>query len=80
MLSSVKIYYSFEKAWKKTLFEINVILTTQQAGNKTLLSSIRHGDIGICQADVSFTPSKSNIQTLIVDKCSKTLSMLFAFL
>ena len=28
-----------------TLVEIHAILTTQQAGNKTLLSSIRYGDI-----------------------------------
>ena len=58
-----------------TLVEIHVILTTQQAGNKTLLSSIRYGDISICQADFSFTPSTLIIQKLIVDKCNKTLSM-----
>ena len=45
-----------------------------------LLSSIRYGDLSICQADYSFAPSKSFIQTLIVDKCSKTIDMLFAFL
>ena len=78
-LSSVKIY-SFEKAWKRTLLEIHVILTTQQAGNKTLLSSIRYGDISICEDNFSFAPSKLIIQTLIVDKCSTTLSMLFALL
>ena len=64
---------------KRTLVEIHAILTTQQAG-KTLLSSIRYGDISIFQADFSFAPSKLIIQTLIVDKCSKTISMLFAVL
>ena len=63
-----------------TLVKIHAILTTQQAGNKTLLSSIRYGDISTFQADFSFSPSKLTIQTLIVDKCSKTISMLFAFL
>ena len=58
-----------------TLVEIHVILTTQQAGNKTLLSSIRYGGISICQADFSFTPSTLIIQKLIVDKSNKTLSM-----
>ena len=63
-----------------TLVEIHAILTTQQAGNKTLLSSICYGDISIFQADFSFAPLKLIIQTLIVDKCSKTISMLFALL
>ena len=62
------------------MVEIHVILTTQQAGSKTLLSSIRFGDLSICQADFSFAPSKLIIQTLIVDKCSKTLSVLLALL
>ena len=44
------------------------------------LSSIRYGDISIFQADFSFAPSKLIVQTLIVDKCSKTISMLFALL
>ena len=63
-----------------TLAEIYAILTTQKAGNKTLLSSIRYGDISIFQADFSFAPPKSIIQTLIVDKCNKTISLLFALL
>ena len=45
-----------------------------------LLSSIRYGDISICQADFSFAPLKLIIQTIIVDKCSKTIDMLFALL
>ena len=63
-----------------TLVEIYAILTTQKAGNKTLLSSIRFGDISIFQADFSFAPPKLIIQMLIVDKCSKTISLLFALL
>ena len=59
------------------MVEIHAILTTQQTGNKTLLSSIRYGDISIFQADFSFAPLKSIIQTLIVEKCSKTISLLF---
>ena len=61
-----------------TLVEIHAILTTQQVGNKTLLSSIRYGDISNFQADFSLAPPKLIIQTLIVDKCSKTISLLFA--
>ena len=34
----------------------------------------------ICQADFSFAPSKLVIQMLIVDKCNKTIDMLFALL
>ena len=45
-----------------------------------VLSSIRYGDISIFQADFSFAPSKLNIQTLIENKCSKTISTLFALL
>ena len=45
-----------------------------------LLSSIRYGDKGIYQADFSFAPAKFIIRTLIVDKCSKTIDMLFALL
>ena len=41
-----------------TLVKIHAILTTQQAGSQTLLSSIRYGNISIFQADFSFTPSK----------------------
>ena len=52
----------------------------QQAGNKTLIGPIRYGDISIFQADFSFAPPKLIIQTLIVDKCSKTISLLFALL
>ena len=78
-LSSDKIY-NFEKGKKRTLVEIYAILTTQQAGNKTLLSSICYGDISICQANFFGAPSKLIVQTLIVDKCSKTISMLFALL
>ena len=63
-----------------TLVEIHAILTTQQVGNKTLLSSSRYGDISNFQADFSFAPPKLIIQTLIVDKCSKTISLLFALL
>ena len=78
-LSSVKIY-SFELGLERTLVEIHAILTTQLAGNKTLLSSIRYGDFSNLQADFSFAPSKLIIHTLIVVKCSKTLSLLFALL
>ena len=60
-----------------TLAKIHAILTTQQAGNKTLLSSIRYGDISLFQADFCFAPSKLIIQTLIIDKCSTTISMFF---
>ena len=63
-----------------TLVEIHAILTTQQAGNKTLLSYIRYGDKSIFLAEFSFAPLKLIIQTLIVDKCSKTISLLFALL
>ena len=63
-----------------TLVEIHAILTTQQVGNKTLISSIRYGDISNFQADFPFAPPKLIIQTLIVDKCSKTISLLFALL
>ena len=63
-----------------TLIEIHAILITQQAGKQTLLSSFRYGDISNFQADFSFAPSKSIIQTLTVDKCSKTISMFFALL
>ena len=41
-----------------TLVEIHAILTMPQVGNKTLLSSIRYGDISIFQADFSFAPPK----------------------
>ena len=65
---------------KRTLVEIHAILTTQQAGNKTLLSSICFGDISIFQADFSFAPSKFIIQMLLVDKYNITISMVFAVL
>ena len=59
---------------------MHVILTTQPKENKTLLSSIRYGDISIFQAAFSFAPLKLIIQTLIEDKCSNTIGMLFALL
>ena len=64
----------------KDTIEIHVIITTQPAGDSTLLSSIRYGDISICQAGFSFAPLQLIIQTLIVDKCNKIISMLFALL
>ena len=42
------------------------------------LDAVHYGDISICQADFSFASSKLIIQTLIVDKCSKTISIFCA--
>ena len=54
---------------------------THAAGKELeAVSSIRYGDISICQANFSFAPLKLIIQTLIVDKCNNTISMLFALL
>ena len=61
---------------KNIIFKIRRSKVTDFAA----LSSFRYGDISIFQADFSFKPSKLIIQTLIVDKCSKTISMLFALL
>ena len=53
---------------------------TLPAWNKTLLSSVSYGKVSICQAEFSFAPSKLFVQTLIIDKYNKNVSIMFALL